>query len=1384
MELLTRWLSRQVDPSRPDEALLVRVLPRSAANSKVWQDLQVGLEPLLTPQELSGQLKAYPADLLYQIRVESRPSPTPSKPPRRYLHIPIRPSLKAPGYEPLTELVLRIPSAAAAAPAAGVEFSDLVEGIGSGRANAAHRKRLAELTADLLKQGDLLLENMPLGLRTEESRDLFASEVGVDPGRLLWEDRMAAIQQAAQRRMDEQKEQADSAGRRDEAARRVDSITQRINLWADQEIRAPLRERLEAVREHPLSSYLDPDRIRELSGQIKDLPVRAAVESQVSRGLPEAKGVEQVQAGLRERGKRIEAAIDRLPSDAPAGAELDRVVARLGSDFGVEVHGRVEGSPEDPLKANASLQEVFLNQEVRRNYWSPFRVAEFLTQFRQVKEIVRKRLPDLPWFSDLVLEVPQPDSPTRNYLTSTLYMPAPPTLGFMLNLAYPTKDASYFLGLASYLVSYEVGSICLRMDPDILFDLERQGVASVILQGLPHNRWLKGPLLADPKYLSETGFREFLLGELVGTRTLEDMVKERVAFLLSAENPEVVAAILWDVEWRMNVMEARSKSRGPLDLFLKELKDVNLWKTGDIVIAGSDEKDTTRRVKKFKQKVQSLQLRVFGRLANDMDILPRLAILQAIVSMVPGPSPLAGRLKELSGQILADLEATSPLLPEDPPRLKAIREADWRRIYPEFVELYRRLADGLEIRSPSAEATGLEEVRPVGGRLMGAAGAIPYEIYPQASQIGEAIARRISEGLDQADKPDRRHPYLIALPRGATFAPTIQALVRLRGNDPARWKWLRVVVINDYVDPSTRTNLAQQGPDGAVSEVEEMFRHSETGASVIPPEQIWVTEAGRVTPLIDQIHLAGGVDFMLVAVGPEGSVGHNFPPEEGFEGDAVARPFDHDRPSPIRKELQRHNEKAERWGMGTGFTLADLTSVMAPGGLAAFVATGETKQDIVAKFARNRHHPERLDDLPIYFLWRSAFVEGEKVRLYMDQTTGVHLLNAVLEGDLAPGLSPEKASSWLEHGDAASDLGRIGPAARPGVRALTRLLQGESPAPEEVREQAAWALGQIGPEAFKAVPVLSSAVRSDGSSRVRREATAALGRIGGPQAAHRLAEIFANYPDREIRGAAVTGLARMNSPTLYLIQTLLRALRDPDSDVRWAAVSGLGNVVGQASRLSPRKGELLRAVTRRALERFASFPDPVAGVNEAAGKVLKQMRAGLGETGVEVLDADGDRFRQLYGRRLNPFQHDQVASFLSNRVFGSIQVIAVTGRTLFTLHADPAIAREAKKHDRGSLEGVAFDIRDNLRDLSPGEIRAPGLIASDKDIAEPYVKPEGVSVRAVPVSDLQMRRLKPVAWMALAYNPRLQVDHLLDQQILLITLQDEEGTVHLIFSAA
>ena len=78
----------------------------------------------------------------------------------------------------------------------------------------------------------------------------------------------------------------------------------------------------------------------------------------------------------------------------------------------------------------------------------------------------------------------------------------------------------------------------------------------------------------------------------------------------------------------------------------------------------------------------------------------------------------------------------------EPSRSTLRQEAGLEETNPKFKQEFLR-ALGVSPQ-PAAPAAGLEEG--LAGAIEGANGKIPYTIYPGSTQIGEVLARRISDG--------------------------------------------------------------------------------------------------------------------------------------------------------------------------------------------------------------------------------------------------------------------------------------------------------------------------------------------------------------------------------------------------------------------------------------------------------------------------------------------------------------------------------------------------------------------------------------------------------------------------------------------------------------
>ncbi|MFW6062271.1 MAG: HEAT repeat domain-containing protein [Planctomycetota bacterium] len=192
---------------------------------------------------------------------------------------------------------------------------------------------------------------------------------------------------------------------------------------------------------------------------------------------------------------------------------------------------------------------------------------------------------------------------------------------------------------------------------------------------------------------------------------------------------------------------------------------------------------------------------------------------------------------------------------------------------------------------------------------------------------------------------------------------------------------------------------------------------------------------------------------------------------------------------------------------------------------------------------------------------------------------------------------------------------------------LILALQSDLP---EVRMWAAWAVGQIGPQAKEATPVLIEIVRTDKSYSVRY-AIRALGRIG----AEKSVGVLVDQLDGPYKAAAVQALGEMGPTTC---QALLDKWDNAKNNrVAWGLIETLGEIGPTAAPAVPKLIEELKsptdqwfaALTARVLGQIGPKAEPAVPelVKMARSHSYPDARAnaarGLGPIGVS-----SDRVRQ------------------------------------------------------------------------------------------------------------------------------------------------------------
>ncbi len=157
-----------------------------------------------------------------------------------------------------------------------------------------------------------------------------------------------------------------------------------------------------------------------------------------------------------------------------------------------------------------------------------------------------------------------------------------------------------------------------------------------------------------------------------------------------------------------------------------------------------------------------------------------------------------------------------------------------------------------------------------------------------------------------------------------------------------------------------------------------------------------------------------------------------------------------------------------------------------------------------------------------------------------------------------------------------------------GIQALLNAVGDED---EYVREAAADALGEMGPEAKDAVPALIQTL-GDGDEHVRRAAADALGEMG-PEAKEAVPALLQALEDAEwsVREAAAVALGKIGPEAKEAVAALIQALADEDLSVRWRAANALRDIGPEAKDAVPAlvqaladESEVMRGYAAEALE--------------------------------------------------------------------------------------------------------------------------------------------------------------------------------------------------------
>lgn len=271
-------------------------------------------------------------------------------------------------------------------------------------------------------------------------------------------------------------------------------------------------------------------------------------------------------------------------------------------------------------------------------------------------------------------------------------------------------------------------------------------------------------------------------------------------------------------------------------------------------------------------------------------------------------------------------------------------------------------------------------------------------------------------------------------------------------------------------------------------------------------------------------------------------------------------------------------------------------------------------------------------------------------------------------------------------------LGELGPAARPAVPALARLLKERG---FDDGESAAKALGAIGPSASEAIPTIHSVLDAlgpdDGHAGVLLEA---LDKIGAPPSAGMIQEL--DDPDPAIRETAAFSLGEFGATARPAVPRLEAALRDPVRSVRVEAACAL-------VRIDPANDRAL--------------PVLIESLDDTDTDVLLTALGALEELGPKAVAA-APKLKTIIERpdlRHKDFVGDQLRLTIE-----SARASAAAALAIVSPDPSPGVPALLKLMDRGDNEADWYAI-DALGSLGPkASAAAPALAALTRDRRSRY----------------------------------------------------------------
>ncbi|HRX82302.1 MAG: HEAT repeat domain-containing protein [Planctomycetaceae bacterium] len=132
---------------------------------------------------------------------------------------------------------------------------------------------------------------------------------------------------------------------------------------------------------------------------------------------------------------------------------------------------------------------------------------------------------------------------------------------------------------------------------------------------------------------------------------------------------------------------------------------------------------------------------------------------------------------------------------------------------------------------------------------------------------------------------------------------------------------------------------------------------------------------------------------------------------------------------------------------------------------------------------------------------------------------------------------------------------------------------------ESIRRKSVVAIGQIGPNAAIAIPVLLESLEFDPSEAVRDEAAGALAKIGEP--AYFVMQRYLAHPDQTVRWRMAVACGEIKAAPTNIVAAVQQLAADPEEIVRISAVESLNNLAAHRTQFLPTAIQLLTSEDRQ-----------------------------------------------------------------------------------------------------------------------------------------------------------------------------------------------------------